>query len=418
MKIQSIKSPGGIEAWLVEEHMVPALTIEFAFEGGSSQDPAEKDGVSSFLAFLLKQGAGEMTELEFQERVADLALRINYRVEKDVFVGCIQTLMENCHKAAQLLKLALTSPHLNADAVEFTRKRLLTAISSTARDPHRVANTTWDAVAFAGHPYARPILGTAAAVGKITAADLDEYRRRVFAKDTLKVVAVGAISPGELGLLLDEAFGDLLEKSRLLPVEMITPATGGRQTVVDMDVPQSFVAFGLPAIPPDDPDYRSAFVLGHIIGGGRLTSRLMEELRTKRGLVHSVSTSLVPMRHASVFRGSIATRNVMVGSSLAIIRAQLQQIAAGEIAEHELDDAKRSLTGSYLLRLGDNFTTASQLMRAWLRGLDAERSAERGDMLAALTLDDLKRVGARLFADDDLIVAIVGKPVLQHAMVD
>lgn len=415
MKIETVRSPGGVEAWLVEEYMVPTLTVQFAFEGGSSQDPVGKEGIATFLANMLKQGAGNMTELEFKERVADLAVRLGFRVEKDALVGSLDTLTENREEAAQLLNLVLTRPRFDADDVERIRQHLLTAIIRAARDPSKVANTLWNAVAFAGHAYRQPILGTAAAVGEIAATDLENYRARTFAKDKLKVVAVGAISPGDLCTLLDEAFGDLPAEGDLTPVPTISPAPGGRQTVVDMDVPQSVVAFGMGAIPIHDPDYMSAFVLNHVVGGSRFTSRLMEEVRVKRGLAHSVSTSLVPWRHASAFRGNLATRNVMVGESLAIVRAELEKMAAGRIDEYDLDNAKRFLIGSYPLRFDDNATIASQLMKLLLDGFGPDYVQTRGDAIAAVTLEDLKRIANKLFNTEDLIVTIVGKPVLQHA---
>jgi zinc protease len=78
MKIQKIKSPGGIEAWLVEEHAVPMMAMRFAFEGGSSQDPVGKEGVSNFLTAMLDVGAGDLTSRDFQERMEDLSMRMSY----------------------------------------------------------------------------------------------------------------------------------------------------------------------------------------------------------------------------------------------------------------------------------------------------------------------------------------------------
>lgn len=415
MKIQTVKSPGGIEAWLVEEHAVPMLALRFAFDGGSSQDPAGKEGVANFLTAMLDEGAGDLKSREFQERMEDLAMRMNYEEAKDAFYGNFQTLTKNRDEAAELLKLALNKPRFDDDAVERIRQQLLASLAYAARDPDKVAQNEWYSVAFAGHPYARPANGTPDTVGKLTGADLEAYRKRVFAKDTLKVVAVGDITPEQLGKMLDDVFGGLPAKADLSPVAKTDPVGGGRQTIVDMDVPQSVAVFGLGAMPRKDPDFMAAFVLNQIIGGGGFASKLMEEVREKRGLAYSVYTYVYPFQHTSIFSGGVATRNDMMGQSLDIIRAELQKMANGDVSQTDLDNAKNYLIGSYPLRFDTNAKIASQLLGLRMDGFGPEYVDERNAMVAAVTLDDLKRVAKRLLDTNNLIVTVVGKPALQQA---
>src|SRR5262245_51980560 len=106
MNIKKVTSPSGVEAWLVEEHAVPMLSLGFAFLGGSSQDGAGKVGTATFLAQMLGQGAGEMPTLTFQERINDLALRLQFSAEKDAVFGNLNMLSESRVEAAQLLRLA------------------------------------------------------------------------------------------------------------------------------------------------------------------------------------------------------------------------------------------------------------------------------------------------------------------------
>jgi zinc protease len=413
MNIQIVKSAGGIEAWLVEEHAVPMLAVRFAVDGGSAQDPAGKEGGANFVAQMLDEGAGDLTAIAFQERSKDLAVRLGFSAGKDSFSGSFATLSENRDAAAQLLKQALTVPRFDADAVERIRQRLMVGIARSAREPDKLANREWDAVAFAGHAYARPVSGTAATVGKITSDDLEVYRKRVLARETLKVVAVGDITPEALGKLLDEVFGQLPASPDLAPVPQAQPISGGRLAVIEMDLPQSVVAFGMGAIPQRDPDYMAAFVLNHILGGGGFSSRLMEEVRVKRGLAYSVSTHLAAGRYASVLRGGVATRNDMVGESLDIIRRELQAMANGEISQHDLDNAKSYLIGSYPLRFDANGKIASQLLALRMDGFGPEYVGNRNAMVAAVTLEDLKLVAKHLFNPENLIVTVVGKPVLK-----
>ena len=415
MKIQTIKSPGGIEAWLVEEHAVPMMAMRFAFEGGSSQDPTGNEGLANFLSAMLDEGAGDLKSREFQERMEEISMRMRYEDSKDAFYGNFETLTANRDEAAKLLRLALNNPRFDTDAVERIRQQLQAALAYAARNPEKVALNEWYAVAFEGHPYARPSAGTEETVAKITGDDLEGYRKRIFAKDTLKVVAVGDINAEQLGALLDEVFGDLPATADLVAVSKTSPVAGGREKVVEMNVPQSVAVFGLGAMERKDPDFIPTFVLNHILGGGGFASKLMEEVREKRGLAYSVYTYVYPYQHTSIFSGSVATRNEAIGESLDVIREEFKQMAENGPTQTELDNAKKYLIGSYPLRFDTNAKIASQLLGLRMDDFGPEYIDNRNDMMAAVTLDDVKRVAKRLLNTNDLIVTIVGKPTLKEA---
>jgi zinc protease len=412
MKIQTIKSPGGIEAWLVEEHAVPMMAMRFAFDGGSSQDPVGKEGLANFVTAMLDEGAGDISSREFQERMEDLSMRMSYEEAKDAFYGNFETLTANRDEAAKLLKIALNKPRFDQDAVDRIRAQLLAALVYAARDPDKVAQNEWYAMAFKGHPYARPANGTEETVTSITSGDLEGYRKRIFAKDTLKVVAVGDIDADQFGKLLDEVFGNLPAKADLTPVSKTAPVTGGKQEVIEMNVPQSVAVFGLGAMPRRDPDFIPAFVLNQILGGGGFASKLMEEVREKRGLAYSVYTYVYPYQHASIFSGGVATRNDAMGQSLDVIRDELKKMAEQGPSQEDLDNAKNYLIGSYPLRFDTNAKIATQLLGLKMDGFGPEYVENRNAMIAAVALDDMKRVAKHLLETQNLIVTIVGKPTL------
>ena len=415
MKIQAIKSPGGIEAWLVEEHAVPMMAMRFAFDGGSSQDPDGKEGLANFVTAMLDEGAGELSSREFQEREEDLSMRMSFDEAKDAFYGDFETLTANRDESGEMLKLALNKSHFARDAIERIRQQLIAALVYAARDPDKVAQNEWDAVAFKGHPYARPANGTQQSIATITHDDLDGYRKRVFAKDTLKVVAVGDIDPDQLRRLLDEVFGGLPDKAQLTPVAKTTPVIGGKQEVIEMNVPQSVAVFGLGAMPRRDPEFIPAFVLNQILGGGDFASKLMQEVREKRGLAYSVYTYLDPDQHASIFSGGVATRNDAMGQSLDVIRDELKKMADQGPSQEDLDNAKNYLIGSYPLRFDTNSKIATQLLGIKMDGFGPDYVENRNAVIAAVTLDDMKRVAKSLLETQNLIVTIVGKPRLVAA---
>jgi zinc protease len=410
MKIQSVKSPGGIEAWLVQESAVPMFAMRFAFTGGSSQDPVGKEGVANFMSAMLDEGAGELTSEQYQMRMEELAMRMSFEDGKDAFYGNFETLTVNRDKAVEMLKLAVTKPRFEAEAIERIRQQLLASLVYAARDPDKVAGKEWYATAFAGHPYARPATGTKESLTALSRDDLVAFRKKNFAKSNLKVVAVGDIDAATLGKVLDDVFGGLDAKAELAVIPMAKPA-GGSQRVIEMNVPQSVAVFGMGAMARKDADFMPAFVLNQILGGGGFASRLMEEVREKRGLAYSVYSYIQPYQHASIFAGGVATKNESIKQSLDVIRAELKRMADSGPTEAEFNNAKSYLTGSYALRFDTNAKIASQLLGLLQEDFGIDYVDKRNALVDAVTMADMKRVASRLLKSDDLIVTIVGKPM-------
>ena len=410
MKIQEVRSPGGISAWLVEEHSVPLIAMRFAFSGGSAQDPDGKAGVANFLSAMLDEGAGDLDAAAFQERMEEIAMRMTFQDGRDTLYGNMQTLTENRDAAADLLRLALSKPRFDRAASDRIRKQLLANLAFAAKNPNSVASNAWIAAAFPNHPYGRPAAGTLESVTGILPKDLEVFRKRVFAREHLKIAVVGDIDAGALGLMLDKIFGDLPAKAELKSMPAVKLTGKDRTNVIQLQVPQSVVFFGTEGLKRKDPDYIAGFVMNHILGGGGFGSRLMEEVREKRGLAYSVHSYLQHYDQAQFFAGTVATKNEKVGESLDVIRSELKRMAANGPTAEELANAKSYLTGSYALRFDTNAKIASQLLGIQNDGLGADYVATRNSMIEAVTLDDVKRVAKRVLGTNGLIVTVVGQP--------
>jgi len=239
MKIQQVTSPGGIKAWLVESHANPLIAVRFAFRGGAAQDEAGKEGVAYFVTAMMDEGAGDLDATAFQEREQALAMRMDFDAGRDVMLGSIQTLTANKDDVFDLVRLAMSQPRFDADALERVRAQILAGLKFDENDPETVASLAWDRVAFKDHPYGRPVKGTRESVAAITADDLKNYVRRVFARDKLMITVVGDIDAAELGKALDKLFGDLPARSKLTDVADATPLLAPSREIIVMDVPQS-----------------------------------------------------------------------------------------------------------------------------------------------------------------------------------
>ncbi len=410
MKIQHVKSPGGIEAWLVQEHSVPLLALRFVFEGGSAQDPVGKEGVSNFLTAMMDEGAGDLDAAKFQERMEEIAAKISFEDGRDSLYGSFETLTANRDPAVDLLRLAMTKPRFDADAVERVKNQLLAGLAFAAKSPNKIVGREWNAAAFPNHAYGRPSDGTPETISSITSEDLESYRRKIFARDTLRVVAVGDIDAKTLGALLDKVFGDLGPKAELVAVPATVPKAEKKLKVIEMDVPQSVVQFGMNGLARKDKDFLAGFILNQILGGGGFASRLTEEVREKRGLAYSVYSYLQPYKHTQVFGGGVATKNEEVARSIDVIRGEFKRMADDGPTATELANAKSYLTGSFALRFDTNAKIANQLLWMLQEDMGIDYVEKRNAQVDAVTLDDVKRVAKRLLATDDLIITVVGKP--------
>ena len=410
VEVLRVKSPGGIEAWLVRDTLNPILSLRFVFRGGAALDPAGKEGLARMTAALLDEGAGDMDTKAFRGTLEDRAIGLSFDASLDEFGGSLQVLTEHKDVAVRLLALALTQPRFDADATQRVRSQILARIRRESENPDTVAQTRLFAEMFPGHPYGRRTRGTLQSVAAIGVEDMRRTVRERLARDTLVVGAAGNIAPDELGRLLDAAFGALPAKAVPARIADVAPKLDARAIVVKTKVPQSTVAFAGPGLKRDDPDFYAAFVLNHILGGGGFTSRLYEEVREKRGLAYSAGTSLHPLRHSAMTIGSAATANARVGETIAVVRAEWQRLADGGVGTAELDDAKTFLTGSFPLRLTTLSAIAGMLTAMQLDSLGLDYLDRRNDYIRAVTPESVARVARRLLDPARLLVVVAGEP--------
>ncbi len=410
VEVLRVKSPGGIEAWLVRDTLNPIVSLRFVFRGGAALDPAGKEGLTRMTAALLDEGAGDMDAKTFRGTLEDRAIGMSFDASFDEFGGSLQTLTEHKDVAVHLLALALTQPRFDADAVGRVRSQILARIRRDAESPDAVAQTRLFAEMFPAHPYGRRTRGTLESVADIAVEDMRRTVRERLARDALIVGAAGDVTPDELGRLLDAAFGALPAASAPARVEDAAPKLDARTMVVKTKVPQSAVAFAGPGLKRDDPDFYAAFVLNHILGGGGFTSRLYEEVREKRGLAYSAGTSLHPLRHSAMTIGGAATANARVKETIAVIRAEWKRLADGGVGTAELDDAKTFLTGSFPLRLTALPAIAGMLTAMQLDNLGQDYLDRRNDHIRAVTPESVARVARRLLDPARLLVVVAGEP--------
>ena len=411
MKIDRVISPGGIEAWLVQDRSIPVVALEVTFRGsGSAVEPVGREGTASLLAAMLIEGAGEFDSQRFQSALEDRVVSLGFDAGLDSFGVSLKTLTENLDFSADMLRLALTVPRFDTVDLERIKARTVIGLRRAAEEPSTIAGRLWMSTAFPDHPYGRPTRGTPETVSALDAGVLRGFLRENLARDRLIVGAAGDITPEALGRLVDRVFGELPARGSAVEVAEVTPKNLGRTLAVRRNVPQSVVTLGHHGVKRDDPDYYAATIVNYILGGGSFNSRLMTEVREKRGLAYSVYSYIGSYDRAGLMMGGTATENARVAQSLEVIRQEWRKMHDEGPSEGELANAKTFLTGSFPLRLDASNRIARLLVSIQYDDLGIDYLDRRSALIEGVTLADARRVARRLLAPDQLLTVVVGEP--------
>lgn len=407
--ITPVTSPGGLEAWLVEERSIPFVAIDLIFEGGATLDAEDSLGSVALMTALLNEGAGALDAQGFAIRAEELAARISFDSGRDTVTVSVQFLTESANETIALLNSALTRPRFDEDAVERVRAQLIASLRRDALDPNTIASRAFAEAAYPGHPYARPSEGTPESVAALTRDDLLNAHHAALARDRVHIGVAGDIDAAALGPLLDTLFQDVPESTVALPARASFVAEPG-VTQVPFDGPQSVIAFGHRGIPRDDPDFLTAFVVNEIVGGGRFGTRLMRELREKRGLTYGVGAFLASGLLGESYQGRLSASNADVGEAIDLIRAEWEKLVSQGVTTDELDRIQTYLTGAYPLRFDGNGAIAGIMASMQFQGFGIDYVNIRNDMIEAVTLEDANAVAQRLYRPDSLRFIVVGQP--------
>ena len=407
--IQEVTSPDGITAWLVEEHNIPFVALELRFAGGGSLDVPGKRGAVALMVATLEEGAADMDAQGFAQASEALAASFRYDLGDDAVSVSAKFLTENRDDSLALLRASLIEPTFETGAVDRVRRQILSSLRSDLKDPEKIASRAFDRLAFGDHPYATDYQGTLESMAALTREDIVAAHKGALAKDRLFVSAVGDITPEELAQVLDDLLGDLPQTGREMPGPAGFALEGG-QTIIDFETPQSVALFGHRGIDRQSPDFFAAYLLNVILGGGGFDSRLMEEVREKRGLTYGVGSYLVNKDHAALYIGQVASANDRIAQAVQVIRDEWARAAKDGLSPEELAKAKTYLTGGYPLRFDGNGPIANILVGMQMDGLERDYIKTRNARVEAVTLEDVNRVAAELLQPDALHFVIVGQP--------
>lgn len=404
--IQEVKSDSGVTAWLVEDYTVPIITVRFAFKGGTTQDPAGKEGIANLMTGLFDEGAGDLDSDTFQEKLDEVGAEMSFSATRDAIYGQMRMLAEERDNAFDLLRLAVNSPRFDQQPVDRIRAQLNTQIQRALRDPNEQGMEKFAKALYGDHPYARRSDGTLESLGSVTPDDLHAFHKRIFARSNLHVAVVGAIDAETLKAELDRVFGTLPQDPDLVAIERTQPKLG--QVVHHpYNLPQATLQLVYPGLEREDPEFFAAYIMNHVLGGGTFSSRLFNEVREKRGLAYGVGSGLQTSDYSDALVIGTSTRADRAEEALAVMRETIAKLAEEGITDEELTTSKTYLIGAYPINnLDSSSAVASTLLELQRDNLGIDYIDRRVGYIEAVTKEQVKAAAQRLLNAEPAILII------------
>jgi len=407
--IKEIYTINSYRIWLLESAELPIVNVKIAFKGaGAAFDESGKEGTAFLLSQMLLEGAGNFESQDFKKELEKFAIELDFDVDKDNFYITLKTLEENIKRAFDLLSLALSSPIFDEESLKRVKAQVKTFITKNLEDPEYLAAIKWNENYYKSHPYGSPTYGYLDSIDDIERIDLINFKNNFLSRSNMQISAVGYIGESEITNLVEGSFRDLSKTPKKHSNIHFAPSIESAGTVrIEKDIPQSIIMFGHEGLDYHHKDFYALYVLNHILGGGGFQSRLIKEIREKRGLSYSTYTYLASLANASLFKGYVGTKNS--DEALKSLIEQLEIIKNEGVTEEELIAAKNYLIGSFPLKLDSNSRLVDFISFMQLEELGIDYIEKRDSYINSVTVEDIKRVAKEIIRPENLLMIIVGK---------
>lgn len=406
VKIQQWIAPSGAKVLFVESHDLPILDVNIDFAAGSIHAPADKAGVAGLTHGLLDAGAGDWSEDQIAERQVDLGARIGGSVDDDRASLTLRTLSSRIERdgALELLQTILTRPLFPEAVLARERARSIAAIQEADTRPDHIAGKRFAAAIYPGHPYG--VSASVESVGRIGRDDLVEYHQRFYTARRAVISIIGDVSRADAEAIAQRLSGGLPAGRGDAPLPAVTLP---KAETVKLPHPaaQSHILVGMPAIRRGDPDFFPLLVGNYTLGGGGFVSRLMNEVREKRGLVYDVHSYFSPRKLEGPFQIGLQTRRDQADAALKVVNEVLAGFLRSGPTAAELKAAKQNLADGLALRIDSNAKLLGYLAVIGFYDLPLSYLDDYPARVKAVTAAQVREAFARHVKAENLVTVVV-----------
>ncbi len=397
-KVQEVKS-AGLKAYLLEEHSVPIVSIDFMFtNAGSAYEDDEKQGLIGILSKMLLDGAGSYDAIAFNDTCEEYGIKIGFTSSVDEISGYLHFPKQNMEMALKMFELVLQKPRFEQEFLDLRKQQLKTIVKMSLEKPQAILADKFSEFIFAGHPYSRTQADMLKTIDNINEQDMREFMQTHLSQENLIIGVAGDISVAQTQDILQKIFAKLPEKYLGEKLSKINLELGGREYNVEKSSAQAITFFAVNGTYRNDVDFYPLYMANYILGGSGLSSRLSQVIREKEGLTYGIYTDLSESDAVAMVQGSYSATPDNFNKARELLLDEWRKIAANGVSEEELQQAKDSLVSSFNLRFASVGRIASMLtvMQKYDLGLDFLE--KRNDYIKAVTLQEVNAAAKKYFS--------------------
>ncbi len=408
--VEELSLKGGLKVIVARREPIPLVSARIVLQGGSAVDPAGRFGMADFTARLLRRGTKGRTADELNDAVEFVGASLSAGASEDFSVVSFTTPAKHLEAMLEVMAELVREPTFPEGEVESARRRVLAHLANDLDDAGVVADRALNQALWGDHPYGHDVSGPARDVARFTRDDVAAFHRARWGPKVAQLVICGAVDPAKVRRPIERLFGDWSGgPDEPLKLEDRAKAAGaGRVLLIDKpDQTQSQIRLGGMAIRRGGEGWIPAMVMNTLLGGG-FTSRLVKEIRVKRGLSYGAGSGFDGMMHGGTFSVSSFTKTESTGELIAVARDELAKMHAKGPTEKELETARTYLAGLYPLRLETNESVAAAIAETRLFGLGEDWVSRYRERVRAVTRKEAHAAARRLLPVEAPAVVVVG----------
>jgi zinc protease len=405
--VQRMVLPNKIVLLISEEHSLPFITLQLLVDSGSRKDPSGKEGLARLVARGLLLGTSKRPATAINEALDFMGASLDTSCGRDYATVNLRVLKKDLDKGLDLFLESLTQPTFPEAEVRREVEKTLAAIQAAQDQPEEVAEKEFQKSLFLASPYGHPVEGTKESVPRITREAIIQFYRHYYHPNNSILVVVGDITLAELKAKLFPRLTQWpIGKIPEMPFK-IEFAKGPKTVKIDRAITQANVILGHGGVSRENPDFYALTVMNYILGGGGFSSRLMGEIRNKRGLAYSVASFFDPHKYPGSFQIVLQTKNSSAREAISLSLQQMERIRQEMVSEDELEGAKKYLVGSFPMRLDTQGKLANFLTQVEYYGLGLDYPEKYPNLIRSVTREEILRVAKAYLHPENYILVVV-----------
>ena len=405
--VQRMVLPNHLVLLASEDHSLPFVTLQLLIDSGSRRDPSGEEGLAFLTARGLLLGTSRHTVNQINEELDFMGASLNSSSGRDYATLTLRVLKKDLDKGLDLFMEVLSQPVFPEEEVKRELEKTLAAIQSGEDQPDEVAEKAFLETLFLSSPYGHPVEGTRESVPKLTREGIVHFYRSYYHPNNAILTVIGDMTNEELK-------GKLISRLEKWPVgeipklPFVSKFEKEQKTVkVNRPITQANIVLGHAGVSRGNPDFYAITVMNYILGGGGFASRLMGEIRNKRGLAYSVGSFFDPGKYPGSFQIVLQTKNSSAHEAIALSIQEMERIQKELVSEKELEGAKKYLIGSFPMRFDTQGKLANFLTQVEYYGLGLNYPEKYPSLIQSVTREEVLRVARKYLHPKSFVLSIV-----------